>query len=279
MRSADHTPLWSALRTVALPARRRHPVDPEKYPGLTAYDTRALGFGSDRRVVLTHLANLAAKQARGFDQTLAKTTRALAELAATVARGKTRRPPAAVAAAIAAPRWVNRVIQTELTGTTPAQLRLTWQVDPAARQTLEDRISRINPRRPPDLSPASFQVEAASRVANQPRRHPHLISHEDWRTQTSDQFKQQLRHALAAEALDAPNPVTWPGSPGARRKGTGPGLQSVLPRWGGRGDRGHRSARALRACARSSNRSASLGSPLRTYANRSSAGPRAVAYS
>ena len=128
---------------LALPARRRHPVDPEKYPGLTAYDTRAQVFGSDRRVVLTHSANLHAKQARGFDQTLAKTTRALAELAATLARGKTRRPPAAVAAAISAitgPRWVNRVVQTELTGTTPAQLRLTWQVDPAARQALETEI-------------------------------------------------------------------------------------------------------------------------------------------
>src|ERR1035437_10201235 len=68
---------------LAVPARRRHPVDPHKYPGLSAYDTRTLVFGADRRVVLTHSANLHTKQGAGFDQTLAKTTRDLGELAAT----------------------------------------------------------------------------------------------------------------------------------------------------------------------------------------------------
>jgi len=128
---------------LALPARRRHPVDPEKFPGLSAYDTRALVFGTDRRVVLAHSANLHAKQSAGFDQTLAKATRALNELAATLARGKTRRNRAAVLAAISAitgPRWVARVLTTDLTGTTPAKLRLTWQIDPAARDALETEI-------------------------------------------------------------------------------------------------------------------------------------------
>ncbi len=85
---------------LAIPARRRHPVDPHKYPGLSAYDTRALVFGADRRVVLTHSANLHTKQAAGFDQTLAKTTRDLGELAATLARGKTRRRLDAVQAEV-----------------------------------------------------------------------------------------------------------------------------------------------------------------------------------
>jgi hypothetical protein len=57
-------------------------------------------FGADRRVVLTHSANLHTKQAAGFDQTLAKTTRDLGELAATLARGKTRRRLDAVQAAL-----------------------------------------------------------------------------------------------------------------------------------------------------------------------------------
>ena len=39
---------------LALPARRRHPVDPDRFPGLSAYDTRALVFGTNRRVILTH---------------------------------------------------------------------------------------------------------------------------------------------------------------------------------------------------------------------------------
>jgi transposase len=126
-----------------LPARRRASVDPKKYPGLSAYDTRAFVLGADRRVVLTHSATLHAKQAAGFDQTLAKTTRELGELAATLARGKTRRGPAAVQAEvtqITRPRWVARVLTTQLTGTTPATLRLTWQIDPLARTALETEI-------------------------------------------------------------------------------------------------------------------------------------------
>src|SRR5674476_890951 len=117
---------------LAVPARRRHPVDPQKYPGLSAYDTRAMVFGVDRRVVLTHSANLHAKQAAGFDQTLTKTTRELGELAATLARGKTRRLPDAVQAEVTRithPRWVARVLTTQLTGTTAATMRLTWQID------------------------------------------------------------------------------------------------------------------------------------------------------
>ena len=128
---------------LAIPARRRHPVDPHKYPGLSAYDTRALVFGANRRVVLTHSENLHTKQAHGLDQTLTKTTRDLGELAATLARGRTRRRIDAVQAEVARithPRWVARVLSTELTGTTPATMRLTWQIDPAARKTLETEI-------------------------------------------------------------------------------------------------------------------------------------------
>jgi transposase len=128
---------------LAIPARQRRPVDPEKYPGLSAYDTRALVFAADRRVIVTHSPTLHCAQSRGFDQTLAKTTRALGELAATLARGKTRRGRTAVQAnidTITGPRWVGRVLTTELTGTTPANLRLTWHIDPGARKTLETQI-------------------------------------------------------------------------------------------------------------------------------------------
>jgi len=128
---------------LALPARRRRPVDPDRFPGLSAYATRALVFGTERRVVLTHSRTLHAAQSRGFDQTLAKTTRALSELAATLARGKTRRDRTAVLAditRITRPRWVSKVLSTELTGHTPAELRLTWWIDPAARQALEAEI-------------------------------------------------------------------------------------------------------------------------------------------
>jgi transposase len=126
---------------LAIPARRYHPV--ERFTELTAHPTRTRALGADRRVVLTHSATLHAAQAAGFDQTLAKATRALDELAATLARGKTRRPPHAVQTAIDAitrPRWVNRVLTTTLTGDHPAELRLTWQINPAARRALEREI-------------------------------------------------------------------------------------------------------------------------------------------
>jgi transposase len=87
---------------LALPASKRRPVDPEHYPGLTAYDTRAEVFGTKRRIVLTHSPTLHAKQSRGFDQTLAKALKSLTELADTLARGKTRRDRTAVLADITA---------------------------------------------------------------------------------------------------------------------------------------------------------------------------------
>jgi transposase len=128
---------------LALPARRRSTVDVEKFPGLSACDTRAVVFGTDRRVVLTHSPTLHAAQSRSFDQTLTKTLRALSELADTLARGKTRRNRTAVLAnitAITRPRWVNQVLTTDLTGQTPAKMRLSWKIDSAARKALETEI-------------------------------------------------------------------------------------------------------------------------------------------
>jgi transposase len=128
---------------LALPASKRRPVDAEQYPGLTAYDTRKVVFGTNRRVVLTHSPNLHAKQSRGFDQTLAKTGRRLTELADTLARGKTRRDRAAVLADISRitkTRWVNRVLSTTLTGDTPAEMRLSWKIGKPARKALETEL-------------------------------------------------------------------------------------------------------------------------------------------
>ena len=128
---------------LALPASDREPVDADRFPGLEARDTRATVFDTDRRVILTHSTSLHTAQSRGFDQTLTKATRALTELAATLERGKTRREPAAVQAEITRithPRWVGRVLSTELTGQTPAEMRLTWHIDADARRALETEI-------------------------------------------------------------------------------------------------------------------------------------------
>ena len=114
----------------ALPAIARTVVDKDRFGGLTAYDTRREIYGAERRAILTHSPELHDSQARGFDgTTLAKAGKKLDELAATLARGKTRRPRDKVEAeieAITRKPWVRRVITWELTGDQPRDLRLTW---------------------------------------------------------------------------------------------------------------------------------------------------------
>jgi transposase len=128
----------------SLPASLRETADKDRFGGLTCYDTRRVSYGADRRTILTHSPELHEAQARGFDgTTLAKTGRKLDELAATLARGKTRRPRGNVEAEIEkiiAKPWARRVISWELTGDQPEDLRLTWRQDPAARAGLEEEI-------------------------------------------------------------------------------------------------------------------------------------------
>jgi transposase len=127
---------------LALPARKRTPV--EGYPGLTAIDTRRTVYGTHRRAILTHSEELHAAQVTGFEgTTLAKAARKLDDLAATLARGRTRRTRDKVEQAlrdITKDTWVRRVVRWDLTGQIPAELRLTWHTDPAARAQLEDEL-------------------------------------------------------------------------------------------------------------------------------------------
>jgi transposase len=128
---------------LAVPRTRYRPVDSDRFAGLTAHDTTVTALGVTRRAVLTHSPTLHAAQSRGLDQTLAKAQRRLTELAERLARGNTRRARDAVEADIATickPRWVADVITTTLTGTEPAELRLTWKVDGWARRRLEQRM-------------------------------------------------------------------------------------------------------------------------------------------
>ena len=128
----------------ALPASKRTVVDKGRFGGLTALDTRRQTYGTGRRTILTHSPELHDSQARGFEgTTLAKAGKKLDELAATLARGKTRRAREKVAAeieAITRKPWVRRVITWELAGGQPRDLRLTWSADPAARAGLEEEI-------------------------------------------------------------------------------------------------------------------------------------------
>ena len=128
---------------LAVPKSRYRTVDAERFPGLTAFETRKVVFGAQRRIVVTHSQHLADKQSRGFDQTLAKARRQLAELTARLGRGKARKTRDKIEheiAAILKPRWLGRVISTTLSGTEPAELRLVWRTKPKARTELEEEI-------------------------------------------------------------------------------------------------------------------------------------------
>lgn len=137
-------PASACPELTALPASVRTPVDPDRFGGLSAYDTRQKVYGLPRRAILTHSPELHAAQAQGFDgTTLAKVGKKLDDLAGTLDRGRTRRSRDKVRAQIEKithKPWVRRVIDWELTGQKPADLRLTWGVDPAARQALEEEL-------------------------------------------------------------------------------------------------------------------------------------------
>ena len=128
---------------LAVPKDRYQVVDQEAFPGLVAFETAKVVVGKERRLVVCHSDGLHAKQSRGFDQTLAKAHRQLAEVSARLARGRTRKAREKVEAEIAAilaPRWAARVIRTTLAGNNPAELRLSFGTDQEARAALEEEL-------------------------------------------------------------------------------------------------------------------------------------------
>src|ERR1022692_1115184 len=144
LRYVGSAPASDCPDLTALPATARATVDQERFPGLTAFDPRRVVYGAERRAILTHSPELHDSQARGFDgTTLAKAGKKLDDLAATLARGKTRRgrdkAEAEIAAIIRKP-WVRRVVTWQLDGDQPRDLRLTWHVDRAARAALEEEL-------------------------------------------------------------------------------------------------------------------------------------------
>ena len=128
---------------LAVARRKYRVVDEDRFPGLSATETRAHALGANYRVVLTHSDAFHAEQSRGFDQTLAKAMRQLAELSERLDRGKSRKNRDSVEAEIVSitkPRWVSRVITATLVGSGPSDLSLTVAIDASARKKLEDEL-------------------------------------------------------------------------------------------------------------------------------------------
>ncbi|MFI5563209.1 transposase [Amycolatopsis japonica] len=136
-------PLSEHPELLAKPPSARKPVDPERFAGLTALDTRAVVAGMRRRVILTHSETLHNAQARAFGEELGTATRELAGLDAALASGTYRGDRGQVNAEIARitrGRRVERVLSPALTGTRPGEIRLTWKVDDAAVSRLHDEF-------------------------------------------------------------------------------------------------------------------------------------------
>jgi transposase len=170
----------------ALPASKRVLVDEQRFGGLTAFDTRRVVYGTERRTILTHSPELRESQARGFDgTTLAKAGKKLDELAATLARGKTRRPANKVQAVIeeiTARPWVRRVIRWELAGDQPKDFRLTWQADTQARAELEEELFgkhvliTDHDDWPPAEVIAGYRSQSEAEFSFRQMKDPHVVS-------------------------------------------------------------------------------------------------------
>lgn len=140
-RYVGSTPPSDHQDLLKIPKTRFTPVP--GYPGIQAHQDTKTVYGHSQRILLTHSDTLHTAQTRGFDQTLGKATAKLEELAETLARGKSRRTRQGLEdhiKKITHNSWVTEVLQTSLTGDTPATFGLTHAVDAGARKKLENRV-------------------------------------------------------------------------------------------------------------------------------------------
>ena len=194
---------------LGIPARDYRSVDDDRYPGLSYVDSTVTALGVTRRAVITHSANLAAKQSRGLDQTLAKARRRLADLAARLAPGRTRRDRDQVQAEITAickPRWVAEILTATLTGDTPAELRLSWRTDAKARKRLEQRLfgKRIlftNRDWPvPDVV-AAYRSQSDAEFGFRQLKDPHVVSFSPMHHWTDSKIRVHVFYCVLALAV------------------------------------------------------------------------------
>ena len=201
---SDHPDLLTVPRT------RYRLVNDDRFPGLSAFDTTVTALGVTRRAVLTHSATLHTAQSRGLDQTLAKAARRLTELSERLARGHTRRPPEAVQAEIATickPRWVGEVITTTLTGTQPADLRLSWRIDGWARRRLEQRLfgKRILFTNRDDWPVAdvvaAYRSQSEAEASFRQLKDPHVVSFSPMHHWTEQKIRVHVFYCVLALAV------------------------------------------------------------------------------
>lgn len=137
LRPSDHTEL------LKVPRSQYQPVDPQRFPGLSAFETRTQALGADRRAVVTFSEELFNAQRRGLAQSLAKASRSLLRLQQALAGGRSRRTRAAIEAEIAqilAHRYLKRCLDGVLHGDEPGQFRLEVIEHENGRRALEREV-------------------------------------------------------------------------------------------------------------------------------------------
>lgn len=161
-------------------------------------------------MLLTHSPNLHAKQARGFDQTIAKATRALNELADVLERGHGRRDRPGVQAAIdriTRPRWLGRVLASHLTGDTPTGMRLSFTVDATARKALEAELfgKRILVTDRDDWPVAhvvaGYRSQSDAEAGFRQLKDPHVVSFSPMWHWTDSKIRVHLSYCVTALAV------------------------------------------------------------------------------
>jgi transposase len=166
-------------------------------------------LGVTRRAVITHSSNLAAKQSRGLDQTLAKARRRLAELQARLARGRTRRTRDKVEAeieAICKSRWVADIITVTLDGDKPADLRLSWHSGAKTRKQLEKRLfgKRIlftdRDWPVPDIV-AAYRSQSDAEFGFRQLKDPHVVSFSPMHHWTDSKIRVHVFYCVLALAI------------------------------------------------------------------------------
>jgi hypothetical protein len=127
---------------LARPAADRHVVDPDRFAGLTALEDRRHVLGADRRIVLTPSPTLPRRPVPRLGPEPGQGDREALRAGRHPGPGHDRRPRDKVTAEITQivkDPWIHRIISWRLTGDTPAEHRLTFDLDEAARTDLEEQ--------------------------------------------------------------------------------------------------------------------------------------------
>lgn len=126
---------------LAVPAEKFHPLSGDRFRGTTVFRTRAEMMGHTRTVLVTHSEDFHRKTADRLAEQVARALAKLERLAATLARGRTRKDTGALSADIAEVlkgRFLTEVVQVNVSP--QPKVKLSFAVDEAALARLDAQV-------------------------------------------------------------------------------------------------------------------------------------------